>query len=90
MLEHTIHMTDDKNKTLVRVGPEEMVFNCSYLQFLVGYRRCHSGVLMQDAFPFLTADEREFLMSGTTPKKWEEMYGHDKNTVNIKGKEPNG
>ena len=27
--------------------------------------------LIQDAFPYLTADEREFVISGITPDEWE-------------------
>jgi len=34
-----------------------------------------SGPMIQDAFPDLNADQREFLMSGATPEEWEEMFG---------------
>ena len=30
---------------------------------------------VQDAFPYLSADEREFLLSGITPHEWEECMG---------------
>ena len=33
------------------------------------------GALIQDAFPELNADQREFLMSGATPEEWEAMFG---------------
>lgn len=33
------------------------------------------GALIQDAFPNLTADEREFMMTGITPEEWEETFG---------------
>jgi hypothetical protein len=29
---------------------------------------------IQDAFPFLNADEREFIQSGTTPEEWDAMF----------------
>lgn len=29
------------------------------------------GPHIQDAFPHLTPDEREFLISGTTPEEWD-------------------
>ena len=29
---------------------------------------------VQDIFPNLNADEREFLMTGTTPKEWNERF----------------
>ena len=30
--------------------------------------------LMQNAFPFLTSDERELLISGTCPKCWNDIF----------------
>ena len=36
--------------------------------------RCGDG-LVQDVFPQLNADQREFLMSGATPEEWEAMFG---------------
>ena len=30
---------------------------------------------IQEAFPHLTADEREFLLAGTTPREWEAVMG---------------
>ena len=37
------------------------------------YMAWKGGVLSQDAFPQLDADEREFLMTGITPAEWNEM-----------------
>lgn len=33
------------------------------------------GALVQDAFPYLSADEREMLISGVCPKCWEKAFG---------------
>ena len=33
------------------------------------------GMLIQDAMPQLTPAEREFLMTGITPKEWHEYFG---------------
>ena len=33
---------------------------------------------VQDAFPQLSADEREFLMTGCTPEEWNEMFPPEK------------
>tara|TARA_R110002012_G_scaffold118979_1_gene267950 strand:- start:386 stop:556 length:171 start_codon:yes stop_codon:yes gene_type:complete len=33
------------------------------------------GALIQDAFPNLTPDEREFLKTGITPDEWDAMFG---------------
>jgi hypothetical protein len=33
-----------------------------------------SGELIQDVFPFLSPDHREFMISGTLPGDWEILY----------------
>jgi hypothetical protein len=33
------------------------------------------GLNIQEAFPYLTADEREFLMTGLTPEEFERICG---------------
>jgi len=35
----------------------------------------HSGALVQEAFPDLTKDEREFIISGITKAEWDELFG---------------
>jgi hypothetical protein len=35
----------------------------------------HGGSLVQNAFPDLGADQREFLMSGATPEEWDNIFG---------------
>ena len=34
-----------------------------------------AGTLAQDAFPDLSADDREFIISGLTPEDWKALYG---------------
>lgn len=34
-----------------------------------------AGGLIQNVMPNLSADDREFLMSGTTPEEFDEMFG---------------
>jgi len=36
-----------------------------------------AGAFVQDAFPQLTAAEREFILTGITPKEWAEVFGED-------------
>lgn len=36
-----------------------------------------SGTLIQNAMPNLTADQREFLLSGATAEDWETMFGQE-------------
>ena len=35
------------------------------------------GKLVQDAFPYLDADERELLISGTCKRCWDEMFAEE-------------
>lgn len=39
------------------------------------YNDWKGGMLIQDAMPQLTEDQREFMISGITPKEWQEVYG---------------
>lgn len=36
-----------------------------------------AGYLIQDCFPYLSAEEREFIKSGITPQEWEDAFGED-------------
>lgn len=36
-----------------------------------------SGQYVQDFFPQLNADQREFLLTGATPEEWEELFGSE-------------
>lgn len=36
-----------------------------------------SNSLIQRAFPKLSADDREFLISGTTPEEWDVLFAED-------------
>lgn len=33
--------------------------------------------LIQDAFPHLSDDEREFILTGITPEEWDELFAED-------------
>jgi hypothetical protein len=35
----------------------------------------YGGALIQNAMPNVSADDREFLMTGLTPEEWEETFG---------------
>ena len=43
-------------------------------QYYDAREKWRNGALIQDAFFFLTADEREFIMTGTPPHVWDEMF----------------
>lgn len=50
---------------------------CKQVTYLVvnqsDYNKWHDGALIQNAMPYLNADQREMLISGTCPKCWDEM-----------------
>lgn len=35
------------------------------------------GLLIQDVFPDLTPDQREFLLTGATPQEWDELFAEE-------------
>ena len=39
------------------------------------YWNWQDGMMAQDAFPYLSADEREMLISGCCPACWDKMFG---------------
>jgi len=39
------------------------------------YLDWQDGKMAQDAFPYLSANDREMLISGICPKCWDEMFG---------------
>jgi hypothetical protein len=41
------------------------------------YDSWQQGTLIQNAMPYLTADERKFLITGITPTEWDETFGED-------------
>lgn len=40
-------------------------------------KRFNSGELIQNVFPDLTDDEREFIMTGITADEWDEIFPED-------------
>jgi len=41
------------------------------------YKAWINGTPIQDAMPYLSANEREFLMTGITSEEWEEAFGKE-------------
>ena len=37
----------------------------------------NNGALVQNAFPNLSADDREFIMTGVTAEEWTDAFGED-------------
>lgn len=60
-------------KSLLSGKTHTMEINLTPEQYEDGeYRRRH-GTLIQDAYPQLTDNEREFLKTGSTPEEWDEL-----------------
>ncbi len=39
------------------------------------WKRWKAGELIQNVCPHLSADDREFLISGSTKEEWEQLFG---------------
>jgi len=48
------------------------------------YKNWQNGMLIQNALPYLTPDEREFLMTGITKEEWAAMFPPEQATPRIK------
>ena len=50
---------------------------CTEDEFIQGFADWQNGMYIQDAFPMLDADDREFLMTGVTPEEWLAAFGRN-------------
>ena len=58
-------------------GTKSMVLYCSHERFVgaeTKFEESRDSMLIQNVFPFLTADEREFLITGLTPGEWNILF----------------
>jgi hypothetical protein len=44
-------------------------------EFNLCYNKWEAGALIQDAFPMLSRELREFIKTGVTPEEWTELFG---------------
>lgn len=68
--------------TITRKSPfsgkvNEMTLPLDAEEFNERFEAWERGVLIQDAFPTLTADEREFIKTGITPQEWADTFGSE-------------
>lgn len=66
--------------TITRTSPfsqkeNTMTLNCSAEQYNKGMEKWGAGFPIQNAFPFLSPDEREFIKTGIMPDEWDAMFG---------------
>jgi hypothetical protein len=43
-------------------------------EFLLGIEEMERGAMIQDAFPQLSSEHREFILTGITPDEWYEAF----------------
>jgi hypothetical protein len=53
----------------------EMLLGINFNEFVHSFYHWNAGLLIQDAFHTLNADEREFVKTGITPTEWKEAFG---------------
>jgi hypothetical protein len=76
MQRYTVEQETDG--VVITVGDKAMLFpNVSVEQMRGGRMAYMEGAYVQDAYPFLTPDQREFLMTGFTPDEWTELFGEE-------------
>jgi hypothetical protein len=44
---------------------------------LAGFKKWESGMMIQAAMPGVSAEDREFLISGTSPAGWRQLFGQE-------------
>jgi hypothetical protein len=55
----------------------EQIWDIPYARMADGVDMWRAGNLIQNAFPFLDADQREFLLTGMTAEEWDDMAGEE-------------
>ena len=60
-------------------GSNDMTLPMSHADFMAAYDKWAAGAMVQAAFPNLNATQREFLMTGMTPKQQHEIFGNPDN-----------
>jgi len=69
-----------ERKSIVTGKVYEMDINITQQQ-LFDFMNGRSG-LAQEAFPDLSVDEREFIISGIHPTEWEQLFGNENEEEN--------
>ena len=75
-----LHVTDGtlvENISQLTGKLTSMLLGIDLPDFIHDFQSWQSGALIQDAFPELSADAREFIKTGITPEEWEAMFGEE-------------
>ena len=77
-------MQEKDNGVHVSIGHKTMFFDgVSREQMVRGQIKYAEGSYVQNAFRFLDADQREFLMSGLLPEEFDNLYDEDEDDDNF-------
>lgn len=64
--------------TTVTFGDKVLTMKISLVVFLAGWYKWQiKDYLIQNAFPTLSPDEREFLITGITATEWNDIFGDE-------------
>lgn len=69
-----IHKVFEKNFESVSVKCRRCSRNVKMIVDMMDIAKWQNGMLIQNALPYLTADEREMFISGTCSVCWDEMF----------------
>ena len=66
-----------ENGVLVQLKNQNkyLIIDCSIEQYEKGLKEYNNGALIQNAFPFLSPNEREFLLTGLPEEEWDDLFG---------------
>lgn len=73
-----LHVTDGtliENISQLTGKLTSMLLGIDLPDFITDFQTWQSGALLQDAFPELSADAREFIKTGISPEEWEAAFG---------------
>lgn len=74
MLHPHLFYFSKNNKVELLIHEKKLVLNVPMKKFQKGLHNYNQGKVIQRAFPFLTADEREFMITGLLPEEWDAMW----------------
>ena len=65
-----------------------MVMGLTMMQFTLGLQKgLRREGLIQDIFPTLDADQREFIQTGITPSEWADMFAPEETDTELNNPE---
>lgn len=67
-------MVEFTNKSLISEKITTISLSITEEEFVIGMNSWKAGAYIQDAFPTLTLDQREFIKTGITHDEWENIF----------------